>query len=114
MLLYLEANHDALGVACDYSLVDKQENYMERKYADKNPISCAIMYRKDRLVKSGLYNDSFRHCEEVELRDRMGDEYNIQYLHMPLYRYRIHNTNKTKQKEYGFIKYGYGERGVKI
>ena len=95
-------------------MVDDEENTLERYYADKKPISCAIMYRKDRLVTAGLYNSNFRHCEEVELRERMGDKYNVQHLHMPLYRYRMHNSNKTKQTEYGFIKHGFEERGVKV
>lgn len=97
---YLEVNHDAFGVACDYMLVDDHENPIERVDAQARPISCGIMYRRDLLVQAGLYNQEFRHLEEQELRRRLGQYYRIHYLHMPFYRYRMHNNNKTKQEEF--------------
>jgi glycosyltransferase involved in cell wall biosynthesis len=93
---YLEANHDAFGVACDYVLVDEHENIIGRRYAEHDPISCGILYRKDLLTRMGLYDPKFRHLEEQELRQRLGDFYKIHYLRIPLYRYRRHKTNKTK------------------
>lgn len=96
---YLDANHDAFGVACDYIVVDEHEDIRERRYADRHPISCGIMYRKDLLTKVGLYDPNFRHLEEEELRQRVGDYYKIHYLHIPLYRYRMHNSNKTKRAD---------------
>ena len=97
---YLEVNHDLFGVSCDYVLVDDSENKLERRRADEEPIACGILYRKDMLVKNGLYDESFRHCEEEELRARLGDQYRVERLGMPLYRYRMHSTNKTKLPEY--------------
>jgi hypothetical protein len=41
-----------------------------------------------------------RHCEEEELRKRIGKFYNVHNLSMPLYRYRMHGKNKTKSKDY--------------
>ena len=38
--------------------------------------------------------------EEEELRKRLGEFYNIHYLKMPFYRYRMHGDNKTKEPEY--------------
>ena len=35
MKKYLEQNHDAFCVSCDYVLVDNYENVIERKYAEK-------------------------------------------------------------------------------
>jgi len=96
---YLESNHDAFGVACDYLLVDEHENVIERRYADRDPVSCAIMYRRDLLVRLGLYNPEFRHLEEKELRLRLGEYYKIHYLHIPFYRYRMHGNNKTGATE---------------
>ena len=63
------------------------------------PISCGIMYRRDHLVNYGMYNQNFRHREEEELRQRLGSLYKIGYLEIPLYRYRMHEKNKTKQKK---------------
>jgi len=97
---YLQNNRDAFGVSCDYILVDEFENKIERKYAERDNISCGIMYRKDLLLKVNGYNESFRHREEEELRKRLGGFYNIHHLRLPLYRYRMHNSNKTKTPGY--------------
>lgn len=100
MSKYLELNHDAFCVSCDYTIVDDYENTLERKYSEKDPVSCGIMYRKDLFLKLGGYNDSMRHREEEELRKRLGEYYNIHHLRIPFYRYRMHSSNKTKTNEY--------------
>ena len=100
MKIYLEGNHDAFCVSCDYLMVDNYENTIERRYAEQQNISCGIMYRKDLFLQLGGYNDKMRHREEEELRKRIGQDYNIHHLKIPFYRYRIHNNNKTKQPEY--------------
>jgi glycosyltransferase involved in cell wall biosynthesis len=100
MKTYLEANHDAFCVSCDYALIDDHENVIERKYAEKENISCGIMYRRDLLLEYGGYNPEMRHREEEELRKRLGDYYKIHHLRIPFYRYRMHNHNKTKEPEY--------------
>lgn len=94
---YLAENHDAMGVACDYVLVDEAGEKQERRYADRDPVSCGIMYRKDLLTKAGLYDPAFRHLEERELRQRLGEAHRIDHLRIPLYRYRMHGANKTKR-----------------
>jgi glycosyltransferase involved in cell wall biosynthesis len=96
LVRYLEENHDAFCVSCDYYLVDEFGNKIERKYAEEAPISCGIMYRTDLITKYGLYDSRFRHREEQELRARLAEYYNIHHLRMPLYRYRMHKYNKTK------------------
>lgn len=96
---YLAENHDALCVSCDYILVDEFGNKLERKYAETSPISCGIMYRTDLIRNLGMYNREFRHREEEELRARLADYYKIHHLRVPLYRYRMHKNNKTKDKE---------------
>lgn len=103
LMRYLQMNRDAFCVSCDYYLVDNYENKMERKYAEFDNISCGVMYRKDLFVKLGCYNEKMRHCEEEELRKRIGEYYNIHSLKMPFYRYRMHGTNKTKSSDYGKI-----------
>ena len=100
MRTYLIANKDAFCVSCDYNLVDNFGNLIERKHAESNPISCGIMYRKDLLLNLGGYNVNYRHREEEELRFRLGDNYKIHHLRIPFYRYRMHDHNKTKTKEY--------------
>jgi glycosyltransferase involved in cell wall biosynthesis len=97
---YLEANHDAFCVSCDYELVGAHENIIERKYAEKDNISCGIMYRRDLLLELGGYNPKMRHREEEELRKRLDNYYKVHHLKFPFYRYRMHNSNKTKEPEY--------------
>ena len=98
--LFLENNHNYFCVSCDYILVNENEEKIKRIYAKDEPVSCGIMYRKDALIKYGMYNDKWRHREEEELRKRLGGNYKIYNLEYSLYRYRQHNNNKTKQKEY--------------
>jgi glycosyltransferase involved in cell wall biosynthesis len=100
MKTYLETNHDAFCVSCDYVIVDNYENILERKYAEDSPVSCGIMYRKDLLVQMGGYKETQRHREEEELRKRLGEFYKIHHLRIPFYRYRMHNHNKTKSSDY--------------
>jgi len=100
MKRYLEANHDAFCLSCDYVLVDRHENIIERKYAEKDNISCGIMYRRDLLLQMGGYNSNMRHREEEELRKRLDEFYKIHHLRIPFYRYRMHKNNKTKDPEY--------------
>ena len=100
MYKYLESNHDAFCVSCDYFIVDQHENIIERKYAAQDNISCGIMYRRDLLFEMGGYNSKMRHREEEELRKRLGEFYKIHHLRIPMYRYRMHKNNKTKEPEY--------------
>jgi len=95
--MYMQYNPDAFCVACDYIYVNNDGEKLERVYASEKAISCGIMYRKDELVKYGMYNDKWRHREEEEMRKRIGKDYAVHYLRIPLYRYLMHDSNKTKQ-----------------
>lgn len=97
---YLNYNHECFCVACDYFIVDEYSNKINRKSAKKEPISCGIMYRSDFLSNVGYYDENFRHREEEELRTRLKENYRIEYLELPLYRYYKHGNNKTNQDEY--------------
>ena len=97
LIFYLDDNKSAFCVSCDYSYIDNDEkNYKRLKY-DEKPISCGVMYRKDKLIELGMYNEEYRHREEEELRARLGPLYKIHNLGISLYRYRIHGSNKTTQ-----------------
>ena len=62
----MEYRKDLLGVACDYTLINKQEK-IKRINARENPISCGILYNKQKFVDLGMYNNNYRHREEEEL-----------------------------------------------
>lgn len=97
--LYLEENNSIDAVSTDYYLVDDRGNHLKQMNAQENPIACGIMFRKDFLFNIGLYDESFRAREEEDLRIRWTQKYSIYNLIIPLYRYRMHDQNLTKNQE---------------
>ncbi len=87
------------AVACDYLLVDENENIISKKNCNTDPIGCGIMFQYDHLINLGLYNENFLINEEIEFRNRFTKNYKINRLEIPLYRYRQHDTNITKDKK---------------
>jgi glycosyltransferase involved in cell wall biosynthesis len=96
--LFLEENNDLDAVSTDYFLVDEKGRHLQHINAEKEPIACGIMFRKDYLYKIGLYDESFRAREEEDLRFRWASKYKIYNLILPLYRYRMHDSNLTKNE----------------
>ena len=96
----LVMNPKNLGSACDYFLVSEKEQKIKHVSSYIKPISCGVMYNKNILSKYNFYNPKFRHREEEELRTRIGENYTIKNINLPLYRYRIHGSNKTETNEY--------------
>ena len=94
--LFLEENNKLDAVSVDYFQVDERGNHQKYFNAEKNPIACGIMFRKDLLYDVGLYDEKFRAREEQELRVRFEKKYKIHNLSIPLYRYWIHDDNLTK------------------
>ena len=87
-------------VACDYFHIDENEKIIKKLSSSVYPISCGIMYNKKKFIKFGMYNPKFKHREEEEIRLRLGDKYNLYNLNIPLYKYKIHQNNKTKSNKY--------------
>jgi len=92
---YLEVNKYADAVACDYLLLDDEEQVLARGNCAENPIACGILFRRSHLIDIGLYDESFRLHEEKEMRVRFEMKYRINRLDLPLYRYRRHENNIT-------------------
>ena len=97
---YLIENPKLFCVACDYYYVNENEEKIKKLSAKEIPIACGIMYNKKKLINYGGYNSNFKHREEEELRVRLDKKYLIGYLEIPLYRYRLHETNKTRSSDY--------------
>lgn len=97
--LFLDENTKLDAVSTDYYLVDERGARLEHVNAEERPIACGIMFRKDFLYNIGLYDESFRAREEEDLRIRWTKKYNIHNLLIPLYRYRMHTSNLTKDEE---------------
>ena len=94
--LFLEENNSLDAVSVDYYQVDERGTHKKYFNAEKNPIACGIMFRKDLLYEVGLYDENFLAREEQELRHRFEKKYKINNLSVPLYRYWIHDDNLTK------------------
>lgn len=97
--LFLDQNSLLDAVSCNYVLVDERGAHREVVDATESPIACGIMFRKDFLYEVGLYDEQFRAREEEDLRKRWLKKFNIYNMIIPLYRYRIHETNLTKDED---------------
>lgn len=93
LAMHLDMNEDMEAVACDYLTVDGHERHLEHVSAAYRPIGCGIMFRKDRLVEIGLYNEGFLIGEDAELRSRW--PWPVHNCRLPLYRYRRHPGSMT-------------------
>lgn len=93
--LHLSHNKNFDAVACDYYLIDDDENILGHKNADEEPIGCGIMFRLDQLIDIGLYDENFLSREDVDLRIRFEKKHTISRIALPLYRYRRHSNNMT-------------------
>ena len=92
---YLETNPHRDAAACDYFLVDDNENVIERCNCLDQPIGCGILFLRSHLLDVGLYDEDFKYHEERELRVRFEKKYSISRLELPMYRYRRHGSNMT-------------------
>lgn len=94
--LHLTENNQLDAVSTDYWLVDERGSHIRHVNAEEQPIACGIMFRKDFLYNIGLYDETFRAREEEDLRIRWLKQYRIHNIILPLYRYRMHGENLTK------------------
>lgn len=96
--LFLELNGHMEAVACDYYTVDEREDHLEHVNCLERPIGCGIMFRKDRLIELGLYDESFLMAEDLDLRLRFERRWPMHRVELPLYRYRLHGENMTTDR----------------
>ena len=96
---FIVQNHYMDAVSCDYNLINDQEDIIERKNCMSDPIACGIMFKTDQIIEIGLYDEDFLLHEERDLRIRFLKKYSIYRLELPLYRYRIHENNMTKDQD---------------
>jgi glycosyltransferase involved in cell wall biosynthesis len=97
--LFLELNPYMDAVACDYLTVDEREDHLEHVNCLERPIGCGIMFRKERLIELGLYDESFLMAEDLDLRLRFEQRWRMHRVELPLYRYRLHGENMTSDAE---------------
>jgi glycosyltransferase involved in cell wall biosynthesis len=95
LTLFLELNPHMDAVACDYHTVDEHEAHLEHVNCRQRPIGCGVMFRKERLIELGLYDESFLMAEDLDLRLRFERKWQMHRVELPLYRYRLHGENMT-------------------
>ena len=96
---FMEHNKYMDAVACDYVLVNNNEETIDRKNCMEDPIGCGIIFQTSQLFEIGLYDEEFKLHEERDLRHRFEKKYKIHRLELPLYRYRRHENNITNDQE---------------
>lgn len=98
----LNQNHDIGFVYSDHFRVDENENILERINLNTLDLlfrhGAGIMFRKSYLESIGLYDSEFRNAEDHDLLKRYIKNFNGFRLPLPLYRYRQHGSNMTKDE----------------
>lgn len=93
-IMNTDTNYQA--VACDYFKVDNTGQLISRHSSEKEFIACGIMFTYESLCDIGFYDEKYRMREGHEMMKRFQEKYKIYNLPMPLYKYRIHDENRTK------------------
>ena len=96
--VFLDMNRNYQAIACDYKRVNEIGQNIEIVSAQKEPIACGIMFSYESLAEVGFYNEEMKMREGHELLTRFIKKYNLFYLPIPLYRYRMHQDNRTKNQ----------------
>ena len=96
---FVEFNNYIDAIAVDYYLVDDNEKIIKRINCLEQPIGCGIIFRTDQIIELGMYDKSFLLHEDKELMTRFLEKHKISRLELPLYRYRQHDQNISKNKK---------------
>lgn len=95
--LFLDYNRYYQAVAVDYKKINYKEEEIGRYNCIEDSIACGVMFRKEILVELGMYNPKFVMREGHELMKRFIHKgFKLGRLEFPVYKYRIHETNRTK------------------
>jgi glycosyltransferase involved in cell wall biosynthesis len=97
--LFLEMNPEYQAVATDYVEVNNHEQKIKKVNCLKKQIACGVMFRKECLFDIGMYNEKFKMREGHELRTRFEKKFQIGRIEFPMYKYRKHENNRTKNKK---------------
>lgn len=84
------------AISSDYLKVTPEGNVLDYGFAEVEPIACAVGFKTDALEALGLYNDSHRINEEIDLKRRFDQaNFRTRNLNLPLYRYVQHSQSLT-------------------
>tara|TARA_Y100000590_G_scaffold470736_1_gene669013 strand:- start:9368 stop:10018 length:651 start_codon:yes stop_codon:yes gene_type:complete len=96
--LHLSLNNNLDAVACDYILVNNNQDAIREVNWNSKPIGCGVMFKTQHIIKIGMYDKNFLAKEDEDLLIRFRKNFNVTRLPIPLYKYRQHNNNMTKNK----------------
>mgnify|MGYP001248986438 FL=1 len=98
--LFLWARYNnSEAVACDYLEVDFKGNVLNKKNQKDYPLACGILYRADILEYLGFWGAHLRINEDIDMLERFNQEFKIEYLNIPLYRYFQHSNSLSKERD---------------
>ena len=92
---FIGMNERFQSVYCDYLKVDDVGRKIGRFNASENPIACGVMYTYESLCELGFYDETFKMREGHDLFQRFNERFSAFHLPIALYRYRIHDDNRT-------------------
>lgn len=99
----LDKNHNIGFVYSDHFRVDKDERILERIDIHTPELlfrhGAGIMFRKSYMETIGLYDKQLRNAEDFDLLKRYIKNWDGYHLRLPLYRYRQHDKNMTKDEK---------------
>lgn len=99
MSTFLDKSRSYQAVSCDYDIVDKIGNYIERNVSqNESQIACGVMFTYESLCDIGFYDENFNMREGHDLMSRYCKSFNCFNIPVSLYRYRMHESNRTKNK----------------
>ena len=81
------------AVACSYQEVNFNEDILQTKTQQKEPLACGILYRTDILEYLGYWDPKLRINEDRDMIKRFKKEFKLEYLNIPLYRYFKHDNS---------------------
>ena len=99
MKFYLDFNRHYQAVCVDYLRVDENEEVFERGNGLLDEIACGVMFRRECLFDIGLYDEKYSMREGHDLRRRFVKKFKLGHLELPLYKYRDHANNRTKNSD---------------
>jgi glycosyltransferase involved in cell wall biosynthesis len=95
--LYYEFGKDD-AYACDYTIITDQDEHMETFNCIDYPLACGIVYQTKHIRRLGGYDEQLRTGEDTDFRKRfVSGGYKTGRIEIPLYRYRLHDNNMTKE-----------------
>jgi len=92
--VWLYQNHEHDGVCVDYWMVEPDSDYkVKRVSALETPCPYGTMYRKEVLVKEGLYEPARNRWDAENLQKGLAKKYRIGHIPIPFYRYQMEKSS---------------------